>query len=121
MEISKSSTVSSTCGFCDVQKHELSRCREQVFKVVRCSSVKSTTASRIVEELRKLFAQHGFAEELVSDNRPQFIASECEVFVRSNGVKHTNCEPSHHPAGNGQLERVVVVNNRAGLSREIVR
>ena len=37
--------------------------------------MKSTTASRTVEELRKLFAQHGLPEELVSDNGPQFIAS----------------------------------------------
>ena len=29
---------SSTCRFCDVQKHELSRCRGQLFKVVRGSS-----------------------------------------------------------------------------------
>ena len=38
MEIPKSSMVSSTCRFCDVQKHELSRCRGQLFKVVRGSS-----------------------------------------------------------------------------------
>ena len=55
--------------------------------------MKSTTASRTVEELRKLFAQHGLPEELVSDNGPQFIASEFEVFMRSNGVKHTKCAP----------------------------
>ena len=66
--------------------------------------MKSTTASRTVEELRKLFAQHGLPEELVSDNGPQFIASEFEVFMRSNGVKHTKCAP-YHPASNGQVER----------------
>ena len=46
--------------------------------------MKSTTASRTVEELRKLFALHGLPEELVSDNGPQFIASEFEVFMRSH-------------------------------------
>ena len=56
--------------------------------------MKSTTASRMVEELRKLFAQHGLPEELVSDNGPQFIASEFEEFMRSNGVKHTKCAPT---------------------------
>ena len=70
--------------------------------------MKSTTASRTVEELRKLFAQHGLPEELVSDNGPQFIASEFEVFMRSNGVKHTKCAP-YHPASNGQVERVVQI------------
>ena len=70
--------------------------------------MKSTTASRTVEELRELFAQHGLPEELVSDNGPQFIASEFEMFMRSNGVKHTKCAP-YHPASNGQVERVVQI------------
>ena len=70
--------------------------------------MKSTTASRTVEELRKLFAQHGLPEELVSDNGPQFIASEFEQFMHSNGVKHTKCAP-YHPASNGQVERVVQI------------
>ena len=70
--------------------------------------MKSTTASRTVEDLRKLFAQHGLPEELISDNGPHFIAYEFEVFVRSNGVKHTKCA-SYHPASNGQVERVVQI------------
>ena len=70
--------------------------------------MKSTTASRTVEELRKLFAQHGLPEERVSDNGPQFAASEFEEFMRSNGVKHTKCAPCH-PASNGQVERVVQI------------
>ena len=70
--------------------------------------MKSTTASRTVEELKKLFAQHGLREELVSDNGSQFIASELEEFMRSNGVKHTKCAP-YHPASNGQVERVVQI------------
>ena len=73
------------------------------FEVVH---MKSTTASRTVEELRKLFAQHGHQEELVSDNGPQFIASEFKVFMRSNGVKHTKCAP---PASNRQVEWVVQI------------
>ena len=70
--------------------------------------MKSTTASRTVEELRKLFAQHGLPEELVSDNGPQFIASEFEEFMRSSGGKHTKCAP-YHPASNGQVDRVVQI------------
>ena len=70
--------------------------------------MKSTTASRTVEELRKLFAQHGLPEELVSNNGPQFIASEFEEFMRSNCVKHTKYAP-FHPASNGQVERVVQI------------
>jgi len=47
--------------------------------------VTTTTASRTIEELRKLFATHGLPEQLVSDNGPQFIADEFGVFMRNNG------------------------------------
>ena len=53
--------------------------------------MKSTTASRTYVELRKLFAQHGRPEELVSDNGTQFIASEIEVVMRSNGETYEMC------------------------------
>jgi len=66
----------------------------------------TTTASRTIEELRKLFATHGLPEQLVSDNGPQFIADEFGVFMRNNGVKHIKSGP-YHPATNGLAERFV--------------
>ncbi|KAL9966705.1 hypothetical protein ACROYT_G024821 [Oculina patagonica] len=66
----------------------------------------TTTASRTIEELRKLFATHGLPEQLVSDNGPQFIADEFEAFMRSNGIKHIKSAP-YHPATNGMAERFV--------------
>jgi len=63
----------------------------------------TTTASRTIEELKKLFATHGLAEQLVSYNGPQFIADEFGVFMRNNGVKHIK-SPPYHPATNGLAE-----------------
>jgi len=63
----------------------------------------TTTASRTIEELRKLFATHGLPEQLVSDNGPQFITDEFGVFMRNNGDKYIKSAP-YHPATNGLVE-----------------
>ena len=66
----------------------------------------TTTASRTIEELRKLFATHGLPEQLVSDNGPQFIADEFGEFMRNNCIKHIKSAP-YHPATNGIAKRFV--------------
>ena len=67
----------------------------------------TTTASRTIEELRKLFATHSLSEQLVSDNRPQFIGDEFGEFMRqSNGINHIK-SALYHPATNGMAERFV--------------
>ena len=78
-------------------KYPISNIVDSFSKWFEVVPMKSTTATRTVEELRNLFAQHGLPEELVSDNGTQFIASEFKVFMSSNGVKHTKCAP-YHPA-----------------------
>ena len=67
----------------------------------------TTTASRTIEELRKLFATHSLSEQLVSDNRPRFIGDEFGEFMRqSNGINHIK-SALYHPATNGMAERFV--------------
>ena len=48
----------------------------------------STTAESIIDALRYLFSRFGLAEELVSDNGPQFASSGFRTFMVRNGVKH---------------------------------
>ena len=67
----------------------------------------STNTTRTIEELRKHFTAHGLPEQLVSDNGPQFIATEFRAFMRSNGIKHIR-SASYHPAPNGLDERFVL-------------
>ena len=66
----------------------------------------STTASKTIEELRKLFSAYGLPEQVVTDNGPQFIADEFTVFLKQNGIKHLKCSP-YHPSSNGAVERLV--------------
>jgi hypothetical protein len=66
----------------------------------------STTAVDTVTVMRSLFARYGLANEVVTDNGPQFIAAEFKNFLAKNSVKHTLCPP-YHPASNGLAERHV--------------
>ncbi|XP_062387122.1 uncharacterized protein K02A2.6-like [Sardina pilchardus] len=66
----------------------------------------STTASKTIQVLRRLFSRYGLPEVLVSDNGPQSTSSEFDTFMKSNGVKHIRSAP-FHSATNGLAERFV--------------
>ena len=68
--------------------------------------MRSTTADKMIEVLRQLFAAYGIPEQVVTDNGPQFIADEFASFLKGNGVKHI-CTIPYHPALNGLVERFV--------------
>ena len=61
--------------------------------------MKSTTAQYMIEILRSLFSSHGLPVQLVSDNGPQFIATEFARFLERNGVKHIRSAPYHRASG----------------------
>ena len=66
----------------------------------------TTSGTRTIEELRRLFATRGLPEQLVSDNGSQFTADKFGEFLRSNSIKHIRSAP-YHPATNGLAERFV--------------
>ena len=63
----------------------------------------STTSENTILELRKLFAAHRVARQLISDNGPQFTSLEFEAFMKSNGIRHI-CSAPYHPQSNGEAE-----------------
>ena len=66
----------------------------------------TTTSERTIAVLRRLFAQFGLPEQVVSDNGPQFTSEDFKLFMQSNGIKHLRSTP-YHPASNGAVERLV--------------
>ena len=67
---------------------------------------RDSTAPATVKALRNIFARTGLPMTLVSDNGPQFIATEMENFLRDNGIKHVRCA-TYSPKSNGLCERFV--------------
>lgn len=65
-----------------------------------------TTAATIVI-LDGLFASYGIPITIVSDNGPQFTATEFKTFLQNSGVKYHKLTAPYHPATNGQAKRYV--------------
>ena len=75
-------------------------------KWVEVIQMSSTTSSKTITELRKLFSSYGLPDQLVSDNGPQFTSDEFSCFMKANGIKHILTSP-YHPKSNGEAERFV--------------
>jgi len=75
-------------------------------KWIEAIPLKTATATTTIEALWKFFASFGLPEKIISDNGPQFVATEFATFCSRNGIKNTGTL-SYHPATNGAAERVV--------------
>ena len=64
-----------------------------------------TTATRVIEKLMEVFARLGLPSMLVSDNGPQFGATEMEQFLEELGIQHIKASPRYLQA-NGMAERM---------------
>ncbi|XP_058034327.1 uncharacterized protein K02A2.6-like, partial [Ahaetulla prasina] len=68
--------------------------------------MRSMTAEAVISVLRHLFVTHGLPDTLVSDNGPQFTATQFEEYLAEEGIRHALSAP-FHPATNGLAERFV--------------
>ena len=67
--------------------------------------LENKTAACVINHLKSMFARHGIAEELLSDNMP-FASKEFVDFAREWKIGLTTSSPNF-PQSNGQAERVV--------------
>jgi len=68
--------------------------------------VSNMTSRQTVAVLRKLCAQQGAPETIVSDNGTQFTSHEFKEFCKTNAINHT-LSPPYHPQSNWRAERFV--------------
>ena len=68
--------------------------------------MKIATSETTISVLRKLFAQFGLPEHIVTDNGTQFTSVKFKNFLLNNHIRHT-CSAPGHPATNGAAERYV--------------
>lgn len=73
---------------------------------IEVDQLKGTTADDVITKLRVQFARYGIPTELVSDNGPQFTASEFQRFTSRYGIIHTTSSPGY-PKANGKAESAV--------------
>jgi len=92
---------------------------DSLSKWIEVAHMTSTSAKRTIDQLRAWFAAYGLPEEVVTDNSPQFIASEFVDFLKQNGVKQMPVPP-YHPSSNGAAERTVQIPKQA-LQKEAER
>ncbi|XP_055542786.1 uncharacterized protein K02A2.6-like [Wyeomyia smithii] len=67
----------------------------------------STTTAATIGIMDELFSSFGVPVTIVSDNGPQFTATDFKVFLQKCGVKYHKLSAPYHPATNGQAERYV--------------
>ena len=53
----------------------------------------STTSSKSITELQKLFSSYCLPDQLVSDNGPQFTSDEFTSFMKANGIILSTSSP----------------------------
>ena len=87
-------------------------------KWIEAIMMTSTTTSKTITELRKMFAAYGLPEQVISDNGPQFTSNEFDEFMKKNGIKHILTSP-YHPKSNGEAERAVQTFKNSLKAREM--
>ncbi|CAB4011862.1 Retrovirus-related Pol poly from transposon [Paramuricea clavata] len=60
----------------------------------------------VIRKIKSHFAIHGIPEQVITDNGPQFVAHDFQIFAKEWDFEHVTCSPYHSQA-NGKAESVV--------------
>ena len=69
------------------------------------AATSSVTSFAIIQILKELFSRWGIPEVLQSDNGPQFVSYEFEMFLQKLGIEHRR-SALYNPQCNGGVERL---------------
>ena len=86
-------------------------------RFLEISYLPTTSSSAVIAKIKNSFARFGKAQEVLSDNGPQFSSVEFSNFAQSWGFKHTTSSP-HFPQSNGAAESAVKIAKRIVSQRD---
>ena len=66
--------------------------------------IQSTTTTAVISTFQRIFARHGYPEELTTDNGSPFNTVEFTEYLAEHGVRHRRITP-YCPQANGEAER----------------
>ena len=72
-------------------------------RFVEVAILKSNTSTKIIEAISPMFARFGVPFSLRTDNGPQFVSEEFELFLQAHGVGHQRTTPLW-PQANCEVE-----------------
>ncbi|XP_051782102.1 uncharacterized protein K02A2.6-like [Erpetoichthys calabaricus] len=75
-------------------------------RYIEVVELKCTSAEVTVKAIKEIFARHGTAETVVSDNGPQFSSELFKMFAEEYQFTHVTSSP-RYPQANGEAERAV--------------
>ena len=64
----------------------------------------SISSKNVISALESIILEYGIVEEIICDNRKQFMPQEYKNFVEQYGFKLTTSSP-YHPKGHGYIQR----------------
>ena len=69
-------------------------------------TIRDTSSQMVIKKIKKIFANHGIPEKLITDNGPQFSSEEFKKFTKKWNFQHVKSSP-YYAQSNGLAENAV--------------
>jgi hypothetical protein len=98
--------VKLAAALCEFKKRQFIVVIDYYSRWLHIEELTTTTSVALIRCFKRLFANHGIPEVLVSDNGPQFTSTEFANFAKLYGFNQVFTNP-YRPQENGMAERAV--------------
>jgi transposase InsO family protein len=68
--------------------------------------LKNISSLHVNRKIKSHFARHGITEQVITDNGPQFVAHDFQIFTKEWDFEHVTCS-LYHSQANGKVESAV--------------
>lgn len=91
---------------CELHNTHFLICFDYYSRYIEISHLHRMTSAAVIGKLKNLFAHHGIAQTVITDNGPAFKSAEFAEFATDWNFTHTTSSP-HYPQSNGAAEKSV--------------